>query len=146
MASPLSSSMRGSRGGRKLKSEINVVPYIDVMLVLLIIFMVMPSSNNPVQIDLPHAERSSKPPDDYIQIVVKPNGALSIGIVGKDQEAPETEPNREALLRKLRTIHESHPEYPVMIAGDKESKYDDVIQLISESKKRGINRVGLATK
>jgi len=146
MASSFSSGMRGSRGGRKLKSEINVVPYIDVMLVLLIIFMVMPSANNPSQVDLPQAERSTKPPDDYIQIVLKPNGALSIGVQGKNQEAPETEPNRAALLKKLRVLHENNPEYPVMIAGDKESKYDDVIQLISEAKKMGINRVGLATK
>jgi biopolymer transport protein TolR len=146
MASSFSSGMRGSRGGRKLKSEINVVPYIDVMLVLLIIFMVMPSSNNPSQVDLPQAERSTRPPDDYIQIVIKPNGALSIGVQGKNADAPETEPNRDALVRKLRKLHEAHPTYPVMIAGDKESKYDDVIQLISESKKMGISRVGLATK
>ncbi|MFA9217822.1 MAG: ExbD/TolR family protein [Sphingomonadaceae bacterium] len=140
-----SSSMRGGRS-RKLKSDINVVPYIDVMLVLLIIFMVMPSTNNPSAVDLPSAEKSTKPPADYIQVVIKPNGALSIGIQGKNAEAPETEPNRDALVRKLRKLHEANPEFPVMIAGDKESKYDDVIQLISESKKMGINRVGLATK
>jgi biopolymer transport protein TolR len=145
MASSLSSSMRGGRG-RKLKAEINVVPYIDVMLCLLIIFMVMPTSNNPSSIDLPHAEKAVRPPDAYIQVQVKPNGSLSIGIAGKNADAPETEPNRDALVRKLRKLHEDNPEYPVLIAGDKESKYDDVIQLISEAKKMGINRVGLATK
>ncbi len=145
MASSLSSSMRGGRG-RKLKSEINIVPYIDVMLCLLIIFMVMPTSNNPQSIDLPHAEKAVRPPDAYIQVQVKPNGSLSIGIAGKAADAPETEPNREALVRKLRALHEQYPEYPVLIAGDKESKYDDVIQLISEAKKMGIHRVGLATK
>ena len=145
MATSLSSSMRGGRR-RKFKSEINVVPYIDVMLCLLIIFMVIPSSNNPSTIDLPHAEKAVRPPDTYIQVTVKPNGALSIGIAGKNAEAPETEPNRDALVRKLRQIHEANPDYPVLIAGDKESKYDDVIQLISEAKKMGINRVGLATK
>ncbi|WP_017876769.1 MULTISPECIES: ExbD/TolR family protein [unclassified Janthinobacterium] len=137
--------MRGGRG-RKFKSEINVVPYIDVMLVLLIIFMVMPSSNNPSVVNLPNAEKSARPPDDYIQVVLKPDGALSIGIQGKAQQTPETAPNRAALMRKLRLLHAAHPEFPVMIAGDKESKYDDVIQLISEAKKIGINRVGLATK
>lgn len=145
MASSLSSSMRGGRG-RKLKAEINVVPYIDVMLCLLIIFMVMPTSNNPQSIDLPHAEKAVRPPGAYIQVQVKPNGSLSIGIAGKAADAPETEPNREALVRKLRALHEQYPEYPVLIAGDKESKYDDVIQLISEAKKMGIHRVGLATK
>ena len=145
MASSFNSSMRGGRG-RKFKSEINVVPYIDVMLVLLIIFMVMPSSNNPSVVNLPNAEKSARPPDDYIQIVLKPNGALSIGVQGKDRDIPETAPNRDALVRKLRVLHEANPDYPVLIAGDKDSKYDDVIQLISESKKMGINRVGLATK
>ena len=145
MASSFNSSMRGGRG-RKLKSEINVVPYIDVMLVLLIIFMVMPSSNNPSVVNLPNAEKTTRPPDDYIQVVIKPNGALSIGVQGKDADAPETAPNREALVRKLRTLHDDHPDFPVLIAGDNDSKYDDLIQLISEAKKMGINRVGLATK
>ncbi len=145
MASSFSSSMRGGRG-RKFKSEINVVPYIDVMLVLLIIFMVMPSANDPSIVDLPNAEKSTKPPSDYVQIVIKPNGALSIGVKGKGEDAPETAPNRDALVKKLRALHTDHPDYPVLIAGDKESKYDDVIQLISEAKKMGINRVGLSTK
>ena len=145
MASSFSSSMRGSRS-RKFKSEINVVPYIDVMLVLLIIFMVMPSSNNPSVINLPNAEKTAQPPDDYIALVIKPGGALSIGINGKNPQAPEAAADRAVLLRKLRTLHAANPEFPVLIAGDKDSKYDDVIQLISEAKKIGINRVGLATK
>ncbi|MES2741760.1 MAG: ExbD/TolR family protein [Pseudomonadota bacterium] len=145
MASSFSSSMRGGRS-RKFKSEINVVPYIDVMLVLLIIFMVMPSSNNPSVVNLPNAEQSARPPDDYIEVVLKPNGALSIGVNGKHQQGSETAPNRDALVRKLRVLHAEHPDYPVMISGDKQSKYDDVIQLISQAKKLGIVRVGLATK
>ncbi|MDB5756406.1 MAG: biopolymer transporter ExbD [Massilia sp.] len=140
-----SSSLRGGRG-RKFKSDINVVPYIDVMLVLLIIFMVVPPANSPSVINLPSAEKSALPPDEYIQIVLKPNATLSIGVNGKASTTPQDMPNRAALLRELRTMHAEHPEYPVMIAGDKESKYDDVIQLISEAKKMGINRVGLATK
>ena len=140
-----SSSLRGGRT-RKFKSEINVVPYIDVMLVLLIIFMVVPPANSPSVINLPNAEKSALPPDDYIQIVLKPNASLSIGINGKQQSAPQDVADRTALLRRLRTLHSDHPDYPVLIAGDRESKYDDVIQLISEAKKMGINRVGLATK
>ncbi len=140
-----SSSLRGGRG-RKFKSEINVVPYIDVMLVLLIIFMVVPPANSPSVINLPNAQKSALPPDDYIQIVLKPDATLSIGINGKTAQAQENLPNRTAVMRRLRTMHEEYPEYPVMIAGDRDSKYDDVIQLISEAKKMGITRVGLATK
>jgi biopolymer transport protein TolR len=141
----LSSSMRGGRT-RKFKSEINVVPYIDVMLVLLIIFMVIPPANSPSVINLPSAEKSALPPDDYIQVVLKPNATLSIGVNGKNSTAPQDMPDRPAVLRALRTLHADHPDYPVLIAGDRDSKYDDVIQLISEAKKMGINRVGLATK
>jgi biopolymer transport protein TolR len=145
MASSFTSSLRGGRR-RKFKSEINVVPYIDVMLVLLIIFMVVPPANSPSVINLPQAEKSALPPDDYIQIVIQPNATLSIGVNGKTTTAPQNVPNRGALLRELRQLHNAHPTYPVMIAGDKESKYDDVIQLISEAKKMGFARVGLATK
>ena len=140
-----SSSLRGGRK-RKFKSEINVVPYIDVMLVLLIIFMVVPPSNSPNVINLPTAEKSALAPADYIQIVLKPNAALTIGVNGAKPQAPETAPDRRALLSLLRILHQDHPEYPVMIAAEKDSKYDDVIQLISEAKKMGINRVGLAIK
>jgi biopolymer transport protein TolR len=138
------SGMRTSR--RKLKSEINVVPYIDVMLVLLIIFMVTPPAQNPSEIKLPSAERSTQSPDDYIQVAVKPDAKLSIGVQGKTPQGLEDVAGRGALVARLRALHEQHPDYPVMISGDRESKYDDVIQLISEAKKMGINRVGLATK
>lgn len=140
-----SSSLRNGRG-RKLKSEINVVPYIDVMLVLLIIFMVTPPANNPSVINLPAAERSALPPDDYIQIQIQPNAEITIGVQGKNSSPQVREPNRGAVIERLRGLHDEHPDYPVLIAGDKDSKYDDVIQLISEAKKMGINRVGLATK
>ncbi|HEY0490754.1 MAG TPA: biopolymer transporter ExbD [Telluria sp.] len=140
-----SSSLRGGRG-RKFKSEINVVPYIDVMLVLLIIFMAVPQATNPNVINLPSAAKSAAPPDDYIQISLKPDATLTIGVNGKNPVAAEDAPDRAAVLRRLRALHEENPDYPVMISGDRESKYDDVIQLISEAKKMGINRVGLATK
>ncbi|MBC7685382.1 MAG: ExbD/TolR family protein [Bdellovibrionales bacterium] len=140
-----SSSLRGGRK-RKFKSEINVVPYIDVMLVLLIIFMVVPPANSPSVINLPNAAKSQQPPDNYIQIVLRPDARLSIGVNGKSMRLPEDMKDRNALLRRLRVLHTDNPDYPVMIAGDKDAKYDDVIQLISEAKKMGITRVGLATK
>jgi biopolymer transport protein TolR len=139
------SSMRSGRR-RKFKSEINVVPYIDVMLVLLIIFMAVPQTESPSVINLPKAEKSALPPDTYITVAVKPAGALSIGVGGKEHQPLEDVADRNALLQRLRALHDEHPDYPVMISGDRDSKYDDVIQLISEAKKMGINRVGLATK
>ena len=140
-----SSSLRSGRK-RSFKAEINVVPYIDVMLVLLIIFMAVPANEAPSVVNLPSAEKSALPPDTYIQISIQPENKLSIGVSGKQKVAFEDVADRTALLERLRALHGENPDYPVLIAGDRDSKYDDVIQLISEAKKMGINRVGLATK
>jgi biopolymer transport protein TolR len=139
------SSLRSGRK-RSFKSEINVVPYIDVMLVLLIIFMAVPANEMPSVVNLPSAEKSALPPSTYIQISIRPENRLSIGVGGAQKIPFEDVADRAALLERLRALHEEYPDYPVLIAGDRDSKYDDVIRLISEAKKMGINRVGLATK
>ena len=70
-----------SRGrGRRTINEINMVPFIDVMLVLLIIFMAVPPTNSPNVINLPNAQKSTAPPNDYILLSIKPNCSLSIGL------------------------------------------------------------------
>lgn len=142
-----SSSLRGGRA-RKFKSEINVVPYIDVMLVLLVIFMVVAPLQNPNVINLPNAAKSTQPPSEYIQVTIKKDGAASIGIKNKNgkAEAQSDLPNRDALLQALKTLHKENSEMPVLIAADKDSKYDEVIQVISQARKLGIARVGLATQ
>jgi biopolymer transport protein TolR len=138
--------MRGGRT-RKFKAEINVVPYIDVMLVLLVIFMVAAPLTNPGVINLPSAAKSALPPTEYIQIVLKPDTSATIGVNGQKGGSPQPEKaaTRVALIQKLRALHEAR-ELPVMISADKDIKYDEVIQVLSEAKKLGINRVGLATK
>lgn len=142
-----SSSMRGGRT-RKFKSEINVVPYIDVMLVLLVIFMVVAPLTNPNVINLPTAGKSALPPTEYIQITLKPEAAATIGIngQGKDAARADTASDHTDLMQKLGVLHRTNPELPVMISADKDIKYDEVIKSISEAKKLGIDRVGLATK
>ena len=116
------------------------------MLVLLIIFMAVPTADKTSEIKLPTAQKSTQPPDNYIEVLIKPGTVMAIGVRGKGGAAPTDVGNRVALIERLRALHEENPDYPVLIAGDKDSKYDDVIQLISEAKKMGINRVGLATK
>jgi biopolymer transport protein TolR len=142
-----SGSMRGGRT-RKFKSEINVVPYIDVMLVLLIIFMVAAPITNPGVINLPNAAKTALPPTEYIRIDLKADTTATLSINGgkSGTSQKQTASGRAALAQKLRAMHEDNPELPVMIAADKEIKYDDVVQVISEAKKLGIDRVGLATK
>ena len=139
-------SLRGGRT-RKFKSEINVVPYIDVMLVLLVIFMVAAPLTNPSVINLPTAAKSALPPTEYIQISLKPDTAATIAVNRQKGGAgkPDTTSGRPDLIRKLGALHAENPELPVMISADKDIKYDEVIQAISDAKKLGIDRVGLAT-
>lgn len=146
------SSLRGERK-RKFKAEINVVPYIDVMLVLLVIFMVVSPMTNPSVINLPTAGQSTQPPADYIEISLRPDAPATISLNRKagssgvnTQDSKEEAANRAQLMQKLREYHEAKPDLSVLVSADKEMKYDEIIQVISEAKKLGINRVGLATK
>jgi biopolymer transport protein TolR len=146
------STLRGERK-RKFKAEINVVPYIDVMLVLLVIFMVAAPMTNPSVINLPTAGQSTQPPSDYIEISLSPDASATISLNTRGssngngkQESKETAANRKQLMQKLREYHAAKPDLSVLVSADKEIKYDEVIQVISEAKKLGINRVGLATK
>jgi len=139
----MASSMRSGRT-RKLKAEINVVPYIDVMLVLVVILMAAAPMTNPSVVNLPNAGPSLQAPVDYIEVTLKPD---SLGSLGKhSQGKPETSVSRADLLASLKKMHESEPELPVLIAADKDIKYDEVVQMIAGAKKIGISRVGLATK
>jgi biopolymer transport protein TolR len=146
MATPFSSSMRGNRR-RKFKSEINVVPYIDVMLVLLVIFMVAAPITNPGVIDLPTAAKSNLPPTEYIEIALKADTSATITVRGQKGGAKtETAGGRALLLEKLEQLHQNQPDMPLMISASKDIKYEEVIRAISDAKKLGIDRVGLATK
>jgi biopolymer transport protein TolR len=139
------STMRGGRT-RKFKAEINVVPYIDVMLVLLVIFMVAAPLTNPSVINLPTAGKSTLPPTSYIDIALKPDARATIGLKGPAAGKVDSAADRGALTQKLQSLHDENPELPVMISADKDIKYDEVVQIISAAKKLGVTRVGLATK
>jgi biopolymer transport protein TolR len=139
------STMRGGRT-RKFKAEINVVPYIDVMLVLLVIFMVAAPLTNPSVINLPTAGKSTLPPTAYIDIALKPDARATISLKGPAAGKVDSAADRGALTKKLQSLHDENPELPVMISADKEIKYDEVVQIISAAKKLGVTRVGLATK
>ncbi|KAF3996088.1 biopolymer transporter ExbD [Glaciimonas immobilis] len=140
------SSMRGGRP-RKFKAEINVVPYIDVMMVLLVIFMVSAPMVNPNVINLPTAAKSVAPPTEYIEVALKANGDSSLRINGKKTGGSTAETvGKSRLKATLQALHDDNPDMPMMISAEKDIKYDEVIQVISQAKLMGINRVGLATK
>jgi biopolymer transport protein TolR len=138
------------RGGRKsrFKSDINVVPYIDVMLVLLVIFMVVSPVTIPGVINLPSAQKTALPPTSYIHISLRPDtdAEVSVRKEGKVAQGAEKVAGRDALLQRLRGLHGSYPDYPVLISGDKDIRYEEVIRTLSDARQIGVARVGLATK
>lgn len=138
----MATSMRSART-RKLKFEINVVPYVDVMLVLVVILMVAVPMTNPTVVNLPNAGPSKLAPTDYLEITIKEDGTMSVGKHGGKSEPSS---NHTDFLERLQNLHEAEPDLPVLIAADKDIKYDEVVKMIAAAKKVGITRVGLATK
>ena len=138
------SSMRGGRQ-RSLKSDINVVPYIDVMLVLLIIFMVAAPVVDPGIIDLPKAGKTAKPPSEYAEVTLKVDGSNTVTIKGKGRGTGESVKlaTRDDMIAQLRQLHAQDPDMPLMIAAEKDVKYDEVVHVLSTARKMGMPKVSL---
>lgn len=127
---------------RRLKNEINVVPYIDVMLVLLVIFMVATPMMTTGSVDLPAAGTAPQKPDKYVKVQVKEDGALSIfDVDGKEKKVK----GLKELKNQLASLKETDDKMPILIAGDKEAPYKNVIEVLDEAKRAGFQKVGLET-
>lgn len=126
---------------RKLKAEINVVPYIDVMLVLLIIFMVTaPLLNLGVDIDLPKSTaKSIEQKKEPIVVVVSANGTYSL----KMQDIPQQKVDAAVLTSKVSAFVKTNPDVSVFVAGDRTASYDTVYQAMVLLQQAGVERVGL---
>ncbi len=126
---------------RKLKAEINVVPYIDVMLVLLIIFMVTaPLLNLGVDIDLPKSDaKSIAQKKEPIVVEVDAEGRYSL----KMQDLPKQRVDAALLAAKVSAFVNSNPDVAVFVAGDREASYDTVYQAMVLLQQAGVERVGL---
>ncbi len=134
-----------SRGrGRRTISEINMVPFIDVMLVLLIIFMVTAPLISPSMIDLPSVGKAAKQPDAVIQIVIQKDESLEIKS-GKSQEitSPAAISNVAAQVKKLQAVNTNTA---VVISADKSVKYETVVGVMDKLQRAGIARVGLSVQ
>ena len=140
MAQSNRSSFRSSR--RRVMSEINVVPYIDVMLVLLVIFMVTASAVNPGIVNLPTvggAKTQALPPI-FLNIDAKEN------ITVRSEGAPTQSLTALELGIFARTQAEKSVDQPVVLAADKSVKYEVVMDVMAKLKENGVKRVGLAVK
>ena len=133
-----------TRKRRKLKAEINVVPYIDVMLVLLIIFMVTaPLMNLGVDIELPQSAAKSIQNDKEPAVVsVDRDGKLYLTL----SSAPREEIDAEALEAKIAAFVRQNPQIPVYVAGDTAADYGKIYQAMVLLQQAGVPKVGLMSQ
>ncbi|AOS95658.1 Biopolymer transport protein ExbD [Microbulbifer aggregans] len=132
-------------GKRKLVSEINVVPYIDVMLVLLIVFMVTaPLLMQGVKVDLPDAPSSpmEDTDDEPLIVSVRADGTYYLNLGDDEQVAKPMEEIRETVAKVLR----QKPKTPVLVWGDTDAKYGLIVGAMTQLQQAGAPSVGLVTE
>jgi len=129
---------------RRAMSEINVVPYIDVMLVLLIIFMVAAPLINPGQIDLPQVGAKLDPAVAPLEVRVRANGELSV--VDRSRSPDELLVKRPQLLEIVRQAQRANAEQAVVIAGDRSVRYEEVLKVMDVLQQGQVKRVGLLAR
>ncbi len=132
------------RRRRRAMSEINVVPYIDVMLVLLIIFMVAAPLINPGQIDLPQVGAKLDPAVAPLEVRVRANGELSV--VDRSRSPDELLVKRPQLLEIVRQAQRANAEQAVVIAGDRNVRYEEVLKVMDVLQQGQVKRVGLLAR
>jgi biopolymer transport protein TolR len=132
------------RRRRRAMSEINVVPYIDVMLVLLIIFMVAAPLINPGQIDLPQVGAKLDPAVAPLEVRVRANGDLSV--VDRSRSPDELLVKRPQLLDIVRRAQQANASQAVVIAGDRNVRYEEVLKVMDILQQGQVKRVGLLAR
>ena len=131
----------GRRSALKPMSQINVVPYIDVMLVLLVIFMITAPLMNPGQIDLPSVGKSLAPPVAPLVVVIKKDATLALRDLSKTDQ--EQEVSRAELVTLLKQKQSQNAEQSVVISADKNVRYEEVINVMDVLQQQQIKKVGL---
>jgi len=132
---------------RRLMNEINVVPYIDVMLVLLVIFMVTAPLVTPGVVDLPSVGKSSVAPATPLEVIIKEDAS----IVVRDRDArgavqAEQRIAKDELAAIIKAKQSRNADQPVVISADKNVRYEVVLGVMDELQKQAVKRVGLSVK
>jgi biopolymer transport protein TolR len=134
-----------SRGrGRRTINEINMVPFIDVMLVLLIIFMVTAPLITPSVIDLPSVGKANRAPDQKIEVVIGKDDSLELKL-------DEKKASKMAAPQLAAAVLQAQGAKPagstaVVISADRNVKYETVVRVMSDLQKAGVQRVGLSVQ
>jgi biopolymer transport protein TolR len=132
------------RTGHRLMNQINVVPYIDVMLVLLVIFMVTAPLVNPGQIELPQIGRASAPPVQPLEVSIRSD--KSLWLRDRALGAAEQKVTRNDLLKAVRQKQNANPEQAVVIAADKDVRYEAVLEVMDMLQQNQVKKVGLLAR
>ncbi len=129
------------RRQRRLMNQINVVPYIDVMLVLLVIFMVAPQATPTGSIELPSVAQASQTPASPIEVVVKKDGKLAV--LDRDKGGKEEAVTLDALVTRIRDLQSADTKRAVVVAGDKAARYEEILRVMDTLQANQITRIGL---
>jgi len=132
--------------GRRTINEINMVPFIDVMLVLLIIFMVTAPLITPSMIDLPSAGKAARQPDQIIQVILGKDDRLEMKV--KDQTTSVSLNALADAVKRAQGAKDSvaAANSAVVISADKNTKYESVVKVMDTLQRAGIARVGLSVQ
>jgi biopolymer transport protein TolR len=133
-----------NRRPRRFMNQINVVPYIDVMLVLLIIFMVTAPLINPGQIELPSVGQSLKPPVAPLEVEIRKDNSLYLRDLEKSNTAHKI--SRDELVDAVREQQGRNPEQAVVISADKSVRYEEVLKVMDVLQSNQVKKVGLLAK
>lgn len=138
------------RKGRRTKNEINMVPFIDVMLVLLIIFMVTAPMLAPSQIELPMVGQAPKQPDRFVHVVIDKDGAMKV-VEGNSSTTQEAAVPARELVGRVRALMppdnaDAAAQTPIIISADKAVRYEAVIEAMDSLQRAGFGRVGLSVQ
>jgi biopolymer transport protein TolR len=127
--------------------EINVVPYVDVMLVLLVIFMVTAPLITPQVIDLPTVGKASQPRVVPLEVFVRADQGLVVRTRdGNGRILDERNVTRAQLPGVIKRARADSADLSVLVGGDKNARYESVLQVMDELRKQGIQKVGLQVK
>jgi len=135
-------SHRGG-GRRRTISEINMVPFIDVMLVLLIIFMVSAPLITTGVVDLPTVGKSKQRPEHVVELIVGKDERVRIRLDSKDEGQPIA---LDKVAARVRDLQAGDANTPVVISADQSVKYQTVVDVMNRLQKSGVQRVGLSVK
>jgi biopolymer transport protein TolR len=131
-----------SSSRRRTISEINMVPFIDVMLVLLIIFMVSAPLITTGVVDLPSMGKSKQRPEHVVEVVVGTDETVKLRIDGKEPTAVAA----NKLAARVRELQAGDANTPVVISADRSVKYEAVVKVMDTLQRAGVLRVGLSVK